>query len=184
MIYSDDDSDDDSNDKAGNNDNKPGNSGNTNNNYNKPGKNDDKDNKDNKQGNKDNKQGNKDNDNKPVNNDNKESHQISLREIFSNNLTKIIGLIDELKNDDIYDDDQWLVFAPLNKINPLLDKLIYRLWLIIYNKNREKNEIINIGVDKDKDIEGYVKIYNKIIHDKLEFVNKISELFNNATEKK
>ena len=29
-----------------------------------------------------------------------------------------------------------------NKINPLLDELIDRIWLIIYNKNREKNEII------------------------------------------
>ena len=59
-----------------------------------------------------------------------------------------------------------------------------RVWLIIYNKNREKNEIINIGVDKDKDIEGYVNIYNKIVDDKLEFVNRIVELYNNAIEKK
>ena len=183
----DDNSDDYSNDKAGNNDNKPGNSGN---NDNKPGNSSNKDNNDNKPGknynkdNTDNKQGNKDNYNKLVNNDNKESHQISLRELFSNNLTKIIGLVDELKNDEIYDDDQWLVFAQLNKINPLLDELTDRVWLIIYNKNREKNELINIGVDKDKDIEGYVNIYNKIVDDKLEFVNRISELFNNAIEKK
>ena len=59
-----------------------------------------------------------------------------------------------------------------------------RVWLIIYNKKREKNEIINIGVDRDKDIEGYVGIYNKIINHKLEFVNKISELLNHAIEKK
>ena len=44
----------------------------------------------------------------------------------------------------------------LNKINPLLDELIDDVWLSIYNKNREKNEIINIDIDKDKDIEGYV----------------------------
>ena len=55
---------------------------------------------------------------------------------------------------------------------------------MIYNKNREKNEIINISVDKDKDIEGYVNIYNKIVADKLEFVNGISQLFDNAIEKK
>ena len=71
-----------------------------------------------------------------------------------------------------------------NKINILLYELIDRVWLIIYNKNREKNKIINICVDKDKDIEGYVNIYNKIVDDKLEFVNRTSELFNNATEKK
>ena len=58
-----------------------------------------------KNDNKDNKQGNKDNDNKPVNNDNEESHQNSLRELFLNNITKITKLVDELKNDEIYDDD-------------------------------------------------------------------------------
>ena len=108
---------------------------------------------------------------------------ISLRARFLNDITKIIKLADEL-NDDIYDDDQWLVFAQLNKINPLLDELIDRVWLMIYNKKREKNEIINIGVDKDKDIEGYVEIYNEIVNDKLEFVNQISELFDNGIKKK
>ena len=33
---------------------------------------------------------------------------------------------------------------------------------MIYNKKGEKNKIINISVDKDKDIEGYVNIHNKI----------------------
>ena len=61
----------------------------------------------------------------------------------------------------------------------MLHDLIDRVWLIIYNKKREKNEIINISVDKDKDIEGYVGIYNKIVNDKLEFVNKVTELLNN-----
>ena len=65
----------------------------------------------------------------------------------------------------------------------MLNELIDRIWLVIYNKNRKKNEIINIGVDKDKDIEGYVNIYNKIVNDKLEFVNRISELFNNVIVK-
>ena len=108
---------------------------------------------------------------------------ISLRKLFLNNITKIIELVDEL-NDEIHDDDQWLVFAQLNKINPLVDELIDRVWLMIYNKKREKNEIINISVDKDKDIEGYVKIYNEIVADKIEFVNGISELCDNAIEKK
>ena len=70
------------------------------------------------------------------------------------------------------------------KINPLVDELIDCVWLVIYNKKREKNKIINISVDKDKDIESYIKIYNKIVADKIEFLNGISELFGNAIEKK
>ena len=66
----------------------------------------------------------------------------------------------------------------------MLDKLKDHVWLIIYNKNREKNEIIDTDIDKDKDIEGYVKIYKKIIDDKFEFVNRIFELYNNAIDKK
>ena len=66
----------------------------------------------------------------------------------------------------------------------MLDELKDHVWLNIYNKNREKNEVINIGIDKHTDIEGYVNIYKKIIDDKFEFVNKIVELYNNAIDKK
>ena len=158
--------DDDSDIDIDDDDDKPGTSGN-----NKPSKNDDKDkdnkdnklskndnnnkdntdnNEDNKDSNEDNKDSNEDNkdNNKPVNNE--ESHQISPIELFSNNITKIIKLDDELKNYEIYDDDEWLVFMQLNKINPLLDELIDHSWLNIYNKNGEKNEVINIDVDIDK----------------------------------
>ena len=55
---------------------------------------------------------------------------------------------------------------------------------MISNKKREKNEIMNIGIEKDKDVEDYVKIYNEIVDDKLELVNGISKLFDNAIEKK
>ena len=89
-----------------------------------------------------------------------------------------------MKNDEIYDDGEWLVYPQLNKINILLDKLIDHIWLIIYNKNREKKGIINTDIDKDKDLEGYVNIYKKIIDDKFEFVNRIVELYNNAIDKK
>ena len=37
---------------------------------------------------------------------------------------------------------------------------------------------------KIKIIEGYINIYNGIVADKIEFVNGISELFDNAIEKK
>ena len=167
------DDDDDSNDDD-HGDDKPGNNDNNGNKNNKPDNNDNDNN-----GNNDNKPGNNDNNDNKENNHN-ESSQLKC---FLNNLTNIIELVNEL-NDEICDGDQWLVYAQLNKINPLLDDLIDRVWLIIYNKKREKNEIINIGVDKDKDIEGYVNIYNEIVDDKLECVNGISELFDNAIEKK
>ena len=64
----------------------------------------------------------------------------------------------------------------------MIIRIINRVIRII--KNREKNEIINIGGDKDKDIEGYVDICNEIVDNKLEFVNEISKLFDNAIEKK
>ena len=111
------------------------------------------------------------------------SFAVSQRKLFLNNITEITKLVDELNN-EVYDDDQWLVVAQLNKTNSLVDELIDRVWLMIYNKKREKNEIVNISVDKDKDIEGYVNIYNEIVADKIEFVNGISELCDNAIEKK
>ena len=89
-----------------------------------------------------------------------------------------------MENNEIYENNEWVVFAQLNKINPLLDELIDRVWLIIYYKNREQNEIINIDIDKDKYIQVYVNIYKKITDDKFEFVNRIAELCNNAIDKK
>ena len=64
---------------------------------------------------------------------------ISLRKLFLNNITKIIKLVEEL-NDEIYDNDQWLVFTQLNKMNPLVDELIDRVWLIIYNKKEKRTK--------------------------------------------
>ena len=187
------DSDDDSNNRPGSSDsnNKPGSSGSNkkpgrSGSNNKPGSSD-SNNKPGSSGNK-----NNNNDNKPSENDkkdnklvNKKSHQISPSELFSNNIAKIIKLIDELENDEIFDnDDEWLVLKQLNMINPLLNELIDQVWSTIHNKNRENNEIINIDIDKDKDIEDYVNIYKKIIDDKFEFVNKKVELYNNAIDKK
>ena len=169
------DSDSDS-DIDDDNDDKTGTSGN-----NKPNKNDNRDNKLSKSDNNKENKDNKDN-NKSVNNE--ESYQVSPSKLFSNNIANITKLVDELENDDIYDADEWLVFMQLNKINLLVDELIDNVWLSIYNKNKEKNEIINIDIDKRKDIKGYIKIYKKTIDDKLEFVNKIVELYNNAIDKK
>ena len=45
---------------------------------------------------------------------------------------------------------------------------------MIYGKNREKNEIKNIG--KDKDIDGYISKYIKITNDKSLVVNKLGEI--------
>ena len=64
----------------------------------------------------------------------------------------------------------------MNKINALLDQSLDYIWNMIYGKNRKKNEINNIDIDKDKDIDEYVSKYMDIVNDKLELVNKIGEL--------
>ena len=64
----------------------------------------------------------------------------------------------------------------MNKINALLDESLDYIWNMIYGKNRKKNEINNIDIDKDKDIDEYVSKYMDIVNDKSELVNKIGEL--------
>ena len=86
-------------------------------------------------------------------------------------------LMNEL-HDEIYSDDAWLRFVELNKISTLLDQSFDYVQKMIYGENREKHETINI--DKDKDIDGYVSMYTDIVNDKLELVNRIGELLDNA----
>ena len=68
--------------------------------------------------------------------------------------------------DEIYSDDSWLSLLEMNKINALLDESLDYIWNMIYGKNRKKNEINNIDIDKDMDI----------VNDKSELVNKLGEL--------
>ena len=72
----------------------------------------------------------------------------------------------------------------MNKINPLLDKLIDSIWRLIYNKKREKHEITNIPIDKDENIDEYLYMYNNIIDDKLDFVNNLMEIIDTAIRTK
>ena len=55
-----------------------------------------------------------------------------------------------------------LKYPQINKINPLLDKLIDFIWRLIYNKKREKHEITNIPIDKDENIDEYLYMYSNI----------------------
>ena len=77
-------------------------------------------------------------------------------------------------HDERYSNDSWLRLVELNKINTLLDESLDYVWKMIYGKNREKHEKINI--DKHQDIVGYVSKYTDIVNDKLELVNVIGEL--------
>ena len=72
----------------------------------------------------------------------------------------------------------------MNKINPLLDNLIDSIWRLIYNKKREKQEITNIPIDKDKNIDEYLYMYNNILDDKLYFVNNLMEIIDTAIRTK
>ena len=96
-----------------------------------------------------------------------------VRNGFLNNINKICILMSELQ------DDSWLRILEMNKINALLDESLDYIWKLIYGKNREKNEINNIGIDKKKDIDEYVSRYMDIVNDKLELVSKLGELLDN-----
>ena len=100
-----------------------------------------------------------------------------IRNGFSKNVEEICRLMNELHS-EIYSGDSWLRLVELNKINVLLDEALDYVWKIIYGKNREKHERINI--DKYKDIDGYVSKYTNIVNDKLELVNRIGEILDCA----
>ena len=82
------------------------------------------------------------------------------RNNFSKHINEICILMNELQ-DEICD-DSWLKLVELNKINALLDESLDYVWKMIYGENREKHEITNINIDKDKDIDGHVRMYTDI----------------------
>ena len=82
-------------------------------------------------------------------------------------------LVNKVNNEETYDADPWLKYTQLNEINLLLDNLIDPIWGLIYKRKREKHEITNIPIDKDKNIDEYLYMYNYIIDDKLDFVNNL-----------
>ena len=107
---------------------------------------------------------------------NKKIDQVSLiakiKNDCSKNVCKICELMNELQ-DEIYSDDSWFRLVELNKINALIDHSLDYIWKIVYGKNREKHETIDI--DKHKDTDGYVSKYTYIINDKLElFENQLT----------
>ena len=98
---------------------------------------------------------------------------VEASKCISNNINKIRILIDDLR-DEIFSDDPRLKLFELNRINALADELLDCIWNMIYGKNREGNEIMNI--DKDKDINGYINKYIDIINEKSLLVNRVGEL--------
>ena len=127
--------------------------------------------------------------NEPIDNEKSTDHKTNklidpvnllaeVRKGFSDKINKICILMSELQ-DEIHRDDSWLRLVEMNKINALLHESLDYIWKMIYGKNREKNEIKNIDIDKDKDIDGYVTKYTDIAYDKSELVNKIREVLDN-----
>ena len=98
---------------------------------------------------------------------------------FLNNINKIRTLTNDLQ-DEILSNGPWLKLFEMNKINVLPDESLDYIWNMIYGKNREKNEIKNIDIDKDKDIDGYISKYIKIINDKSLPVNKLGEILDSV----
>ena len=90
---------------------------------------------------------------------------------LSNKVKSIYESINELK-DEIYD-DPWLRVVELNKIKDILDDALNVVWYEIYDRNRINN--INIDIDKDKDIDGYVSKLTDLINNEIKLINKICE---------
>ena len=97
------------------------------------------------------------------------------RKGFLNNVDKMSILKDDLQ-DEIFSDNTQLMLFELNKINKLADESLDYVWNMLYGKNRENDEINDINIDKDKDIDGYMSKYIKIINDKPEVINRLDEL--------
>ena len=97
------------------------------------------------------------------------------RKGFLNNVDKMSILKDDLQ-DEIFSDNTQLMFFELNKINKLADESLDYVWNMLYGQNRENDEINDINIDKDKDIDGYMSKYIKIINDKPEVINRLDEL--------
>ena len=90
---------------------------------------------------------------------------------LSNKVKPIYESMHELK-DEVYH-DPWLRLVELNKIKDILDDALNVVWYEIYDKNRINN--INIDIDKDKDIDGYVSKLTDMINNEIELINKICE---------
>ena len=100
---------------------------------------------------------------------------VEASKAFLNNINKIRTLTNDLQ-DELFSDDPWLKLFEMNKINALVDESLDYIWNMIYGKKREKNEITNIDIDKDKDIDGYISKYIDIINDKSLLVSKLGEI--------
>ena len=127
---------------------------------------------------------NEESDNEARDNEEKSSDQKLIDQVnmiveaskgFLNNIDKIRTFTNDLQG-DIFSNDLRLKLFEMNKINVLVDESLDYIWNMIYGKNREKNEIKNIDIDKDKDIDGYICKYIKIINDKSLVVNKLGEI--------
>ena len=100
---------------------------------------------------------------------------VEASKAFLNNINKIRTLTNDLQ-DELFSDDPWLKLFEMNKINALVDESLDYIQNMIYGKKREKNEITNIDIDKDKDIDGYISKYIDIINDKSLLVSKLGEI--------
>ena len=91
-------------------------------------------------------------------------------------VTKMIELIYESMyelQDEIYNDDSWLILVELDKIDVIIDEALNVVWNAICEKNRMNPE--KIEIDKHKDIDGYVSKLTDVINNKIELVNRMCE---------
>ena len=79
----------------------------------------------------------------------------------------------ELQEDEIYSDDSWLRLYELNKIENIIDDVLNVVFKEIYGKNRTSIKIT--GIDKHKDVDGYVSKLTDILNNYIKLINKVVE---------
>ena len=90
-----------------------------------------------------------------------------------NNSDRIRAIFNKIKN--IPKNDLGLKLDIYKKLNILLDDLINRIWRMLYDKNRVRDEIDNIDWDKVVDAKIYVSKYINIANDKLCLIKSVSD---------
>ena len=84
-----------------------------------------------------------------------------------------------ISDDDEINEDPWLKFNELYKINALLDEFLDKIWKLATARNRKIDKKINI--DKYLEIDKYVDEYTDITNGKIDLFNNLGSILTKVT---